>query len=139
VDTPISGPTRQGKQAGKAGLGVTRPQCSLAVSSSARVWADFYLRAAQFPSCNTQFGEADPHGSLGVRATPFLHLLTKHLAPTGDTAGAASDKVPALREWTFYQQLYDGPQIGASAVLPVREAAYCRMGQAGDLGGSGAL
>ena len=39
----------------------------------------------------------------------------------GDSAGTTPDKVPALGECTLYQELYDGPQIGVSAVLPVRE------------------
>ena len=135
MDTPISRPTRQGKQAGKAGLGVTRPQCSLALSSSARMWADLYLGASQFPSCNSRFGEADPHGSLGVRATPFIPSFTHQTFGTyWGHSRSHTRKSSAIREWTLYPQRYDRPQTGASAVLPVRKVACCRRGQVEGLG-----
>lgn len=66
--------------------------------------------------------DADPQGSPGVRATPFPQLLAKPLfgiywlLGAGATAGAVSGQVPALREWTFYQESDNGPQVGVSLV-----------------------
>lgn len=78
----------------------------------------------------TQFGEADPHGSLGVRAIPFILSLThqtfgtywghsrSHIRQSACPQGV--DSLPAALRWTSQEQVLccrersSVPQDGAS-------------------------